>query len=85
LIQQINPIYVYPKPDGVLDYRTHFFAPQKNLLGTPVSTFVFNLLVIWMMTIILYFTLYFELLRKFVNIFDRPSSGNGDPSKTKKK
>jgi ABC-type multidrug transport system ATPase subunit len=70
LYQQINPIFVDPKPKGPLDYRAHFFAPQKNLLGSMVSTFIFNNLIIWLMTIILYITLYFELLRKLVNSFE---------------
>jgi ABC transport system ATP-binding/permease protein len=70
LYQQINPIFVDPKPAGPLDYRAHFFAPQKNLFGKTVSTFLFNNLVIWLMTALLYLTLYFELLRKLVNSFD---------------
>jgi hypothetical protein len=71
LYQQINPIFVDPKPKGPLDYRAHFFAPQKNLLGSMVSTFLFNNLIIWLMTIILYITLYFELLRKLVKSFEQ--------------
>jgi ABC transport system ATP-binding/permease protein len=74
LIQQINPIFVSPTPKGSLDYRTHFFSPEKNLLGQSMPTFTFNLLVIWIMTIMLYITLYFELLRRFVNLFDKPST-----------
>lgn len=70
LYQQINPIFVDPKPAGPLDYRAHFFAPQKNLLGSMVSTFLFNNLIIWLMTILLYITLYFELLRKLVKSFE---------------
>lgn len=72
LYQQINPIFVDPRPNGPLDYRAHFFAPQKNLLGTMTSTFLFNNLVIWLMTVILYATLYFELLRRLVNSFEMP-------------
>lgn len=71
LYQQINPIFVDPKPKGPLDYRAHFFAPQKNLFNTTVSTFLFNNLVIWLMTILLYLTLYFELLKKLINSFER--------------
>ncbi|MDV3307911.1 MAG: ATP-binding cassette domain-containing protein, partial [Cyclobacteriaceae bacterium] len=66
LIQQINPVFLDPKPSGVLDYRAHFFAPTKNFFGTLIDTFVFNLIVIWGMTVVLYVTLYFELLRKVV-------------------
>ena len=71
LYQQINPIFVDPRPAGPLDYRAHFFAPQKNLFGKMVSTFLFNNIVIWLMTILLYFTLYFEWLRKLISSFDR--------------
>ncbi|HTE32536.1 MAG TPA: ABC transporter permease, partial [Chryseolinea sp.] len=69
LYQQINPIFLDPIPSGPLDYRAHFFAPQKNLFGFTVSTFLFNTLVIWCMTVVLYVTLYFELLRKLINSF----------------
>ena len=44
-----------------------FLLPRKNLLGNPVSTYGFNLLVIWLMTLVLYVTLYAELLRKAVS------------------
>src|SRR5690606_17103722 len=71
LIQQINPVYVDPRPSGVLDYRAHFFAPTKNFFGTLIDTFVFNLIVIWGMTLVLYGTLYFELLRKGVESLTR--------------
>lgn len=73
LIQQINPIFLDPRPNGPLDYRAHFFAPKKNLFGALVSTYWFNVLVIWMMTIVLYVTLYFEWLRKFVTSFEKIS------------
>ena len=71
LYQQINPIFVDPRPDGPLDYRAHFFAPQKNLFGSMVSTFWFNNLIIWLMAILLYVTLYFEWLKKLINSFER--------------
>jgi hypothetical protein len=70
LYQQINPVFVDPQPSGPLDYRAHFFAPTKNLFGGLVSTFVFNNLVVWLMTIGLYATLFFELLRKLVTSFE---------------
>jgi hypothetical protein len=70
LFQQINPIFVDPRPEGVFDYRAHFFAPKKYLFGVPVETYWFNVLVIWIMTLFLYITLYFELLRKLVDSFD---------------
>ena len=75
LIQQINPVFLDPKPSHALDYRAHFFAPEKAIFGTQVSTFSFNLLVIWLMTLMLYVTLYFEWLRKFIDLFDKASRG----------
>lgn len=70
LYQQINPIFLDPRPAHVLDYRAHFFAPKKNFFGVMIDTYWFNMLVIWVMTGILYFTLYREWLRKFINVFD---------------
>jgi ABC-type multidrug transport system ATPase subunit len=69
LYQQINPIFLDPLPSHALDYRAHFFAPRKNLFGSMVSTYLFNNMVIWLMTILLYATLYFEVLRKLINSF----------------
>ena len=66
LIQQINPVFVDPQPSGPLDYRAHFFAPRKNLFGSLVETYSFNLLVIWLMAAFFYVTLYFEVFRKLV-------------------
>jgi ABC transport system ATP-binding/permease protein len=71
LYQQVDPVFLDPNPRSILDYRTHFFAPEKNLLGLSVSTYWFNALVIWIMSAILYVTLYFELLRKLVASFER--------------
>ena len=48
-----------------------FFFPEKNLLGATVSTYVFNLLVIWGMTLILYVLLYTEALKKAVDAFGK--------------
>ena len=71
LIQQINPIFQDPHPQHLLDYRTAFFVPTKSLLGTLSSTFTFNLLVIWLMSLIFYVTLFFELLKKMVDGFGK--------------
>ncbi|MGK7390022.1 MAG: ATP-binding cassette domain-containing protein [Candidatus Cyclobacteriaceae bacterium M2_1C_046] len=69
LIQQINPVFNEPVETGILSYRTHFFAPEKNFLGATFSTFWFNMLVIWFMSAIFYITLYFEWLKKLVDWF----------------
>jgi len=71
LLPQINGIFFDPNPSSTLDYRAHFFAPQKMFLGMEFSTYMFNVLVIWLMALGLYVTLFFELLRKLINSFDR--------------
>ena len=71
LIQQINPVFNDPKQTGMLNYRAHFFAPMKNFLGMKFDTYYFNMLVIWLTTLVFYILLYFEALRKFLNLFSR--------------
>ena len=71
LIQQINPIFQEPRPAHILDYRTAFFLPEKNFLGMIVGTYWFNILVIWAMAIFFYIALYFEWLRKFIDLFGK--------------
>ena len=69
IYQLIDPVFNEPESEGLLDYRTHFFAPKKNFLGVTVETFVFNMTVIWMMSLLLYLALYFEFLGKAMNFF----------------
>lgn len=71
LVQNVNPVFQSPNPKNIFDYRTAFFFPEKNLLGLTLTTFSFNLLVIWGITLLLYLALYFELLRRFVDIFEK--------------
>jgi hypothetical protein len=43
--------------------RSHFFAPRKNIFGRYYSTFWVNIIVIWLMSLFLAITLYFDALR----------------------
>lgn len=71
LIQQIDPIYNEPKgPRHLFDYRTHFFAPKKYFMGSYFNSYYFDIFAIWFMALTLYITLYFEILKKILNIFD---------------
>ena len=65
LIQQIDP--VFQDPVGSKLGRAHFFAPRKNFMGTYFSTYWFNICVIWMMSIVLIITLYFEVFKKVLD------------------
>jgi len=47
--------------------RAHFYSPKKNVFGQPVDTFIINVIILWIMTIVLYFALYFRLLKKLLD------------------
>ena len=62
-IQKADPVFMNP---GNRYGRAHFFAPFKQLGNLKIGTLIFNLVVIWLMVIILFITLYYNLLKKFV-------------------
>jgi len=69
LVQNTDPIYLDPVNRGFLSFRTHFFAPSKYIFGVKTDTFVFNILLVLLSTILLYLTLYYEVLEKTVKLF----------------
>jgi len=68
LIQRCDPIYYDPSRSQFL--RAHFFAPRKSLFGVYYDTFWVNMGVVWFMSLILIFTLYFDVLKKFLDSFE---------------
>jgi hypothetical protein len=68
LVQLIDPIFNIPEKEGLLNYRAHFYAPRKSFMHRHFDTYAFNMGVIWFFTIILYFTLYFESLKKLLSL-----------------
>jgi len=63
LVQNYEPIFSYP-PDGhVFSLRAHFFAPVKYIFYMQVDTLIFDLIIIWIMSVILYITLYYDILK----------------------
>lgn len=64
LIQRLHPIYQDPVGSNLL--RSHFFAPRKMLFGLYIDTYWANLMVIWLMSILLMVTLYFNSLSKLL-------------------
>lgn len=68
LVQKIYPIFFEDhRPAHYFDFRENFYVPQKHFMGRKFDTLYFNITVIWLMTIILYVTLYFEVLKKLVH------------------
>ncbi|MEA2041486.1 MAG: ATP-binding cassette domain-containing protein [Bacteroidota bacterium] len=66
LFQKKNLIYLYPETN----LTAHFYAPKKKIFGKYFSTLHVNVVVIWLATILLYFFLYFSLLKKLLNSSD---------------
>jgi len=50
--------------------RSHFFAPRKVLFGQYVDTFWANIIVIWLMSLFLMMTLYFDALTRILAWFE---------------
>ncbi len=71
LIQKVYPIYYRPHPRNAADFRTVFFVPEKHIAGMYIPTLYFNVAVIWLMSVFLIFTLYYDIPYKVVKSFSR--------------
>jgi ABC transport system ATP-binding/permease protein len=76
LVQHYDPIYQDPYVGSVFTLRTHFFSPVKPFLGKVFDTYWYNMTVIWLLTLFLYLTLYFEWLKKLINLSQRFNNKN---------
>jgi len=65
IMQKIAPVYKVP---DFKNGRAHFLASQKNLFGIIPGTPVFNLAVIWLMSVFLYLSLYYDWLRRIISV-----------------
>ncbi len=73
IIQKIDPIFTRPDHVNIFDYRAQFYSPEKYFLGSYYDTYWFNISVIWMMSLILGITLYFNVFRSIVQYFENIS------------
>jgi hypothetical protein len=76
LVQHYDPIYQDPFVGDLLTLRTHFYSPVKPFLGKTFDTFRYNMTIIWLLTIFLYLALYFEWLKKLINLSQRFNKKN---------
>jgi ABC transport system ATP-binding/permease protein len=76
LVQHYDPIYQDPFVGDLFTLRTHFYSPVKPFLGKTFDTFAYNMSVIWLLTIFLYLALYFEWLKKLINVTQRFNKKN---------
>lgn len=65
-----NYDHVFFDPPGKL-IKAHFYAPRKQVFGYYASTLAVNTGVIWFMTIILYILLYFRVLHRLLESFNK--------------
>jgi hypothetical protein len=71
LIQKIYPIYMDEhKPKHFFDFTANLFQPNKYFMGRKFDTLLFNISMIWFMTLVLYVALYFDLLKKIVTLLE---------------
>ncbi len=70
LVRKIYPIYFTDhRPAHLLDFRANFFVPVKHFLGMNFDTLYFNITAIWVMTFLLFITLYNNVLIRIIKAF----------------
>src|SRR5690606_11856609 len=71
LIQKIYPVYMDEhRPMHFFDFSANLYQPTKHFMGQHWDTLLFNMAVIWSMTVVLFLTLYFDVLRKFIQFLE---------------
>jgi hypothetical protein len=66
LIQRADPIYKDP-----IGFRAHFLAPSKKVFDNYITTFSANIIVLWIFSIVLAVTLYYDALRNLLESLAR--------------
>ena len=81
LFQKIYPVYFDDhKPRHIFDFTGTLFQPTKYFGGRLFDTLYFNVAVIWCMTLFLFVTLYFDLLKKLLLLFENRKYSKRDKS-----
>jgi hypothetical protein len=68
IIQKSDPVLMEP---GSNYGRAHFYAPFKKLGNWRIGTLWFNMAVIWVLNLLLFLTLYLNLLKRLLNLTER--------------
>ncbi|OFY58587.1 MAG: hypothetical protein A2V50_02180 [Bacteroidetes bacterium RBG_19FT_COMBO_42_10] len=68
LIQKADPVFMKP---GSKYGRAHFFAPYKMLGNLKIGTMTFNVAAIWIMTLLLFVALYYNVLKRFILFLEK--------------
>ncbi len=64
-----NPIFNIPTNVSFLG--SHFYSPYKKLFGMKMTTFQANIIVIWIMSLITYILLYFDVFKRLLEGFKK--------------
>ena len=67
IIQKADPVLMEPLSKIG---RAQMFAPYKRIGSFKIDTIVFNVFIIWLMNIMFLVALYFNLLKKLMDLFD---------------
>jgi ABC-type multidrug transport system ATPase subunit len=67
-IRKMDPVYQIPSSGNG---RAQFFSAVKILGNYQINTIWFNVIVIWIMTLVLYIALQFSWLRKMIELFGK--------------
>jgi ABC transport system ATP-binding/permease protein len=70
LVQQYDPVYRDPIPNHRFDFRSHFL-PLKNISWVDITTHFGSMFCLYGLCPVLYITLYFESLKKLLDIFSK--------------
>ncbi len=65
--QVVDPIFLLPEKNAPGSFRAHFYAPRKYLFSALIDTLYFNVLVIWVFSLLFCLALYFDVLAKLIN------------------
>ena len=66
-IQKADPIFM--KPESRCG-RAQFFAPYKMIGNLKIGTLTFNMAAIWVMILVLFIGLYFNILKRFIEFLE---------------
>jgi len=81
LYQKTDMIYKYPEQVII----SHFYAPKKKLFdGKYYPTYWVNFGIIWLFSLLLYFTLYFSIIKKTFKFFENLKYKFSDHNEKKK-
>ena len=71
LVQNFDPVYRDPPDNEFPAFRSHFFAPSKVSMGLRFDTYTFNMIFVWLMSLVFYVLLYYNVLERIVNSFSK--------------